>query len=311
MVSNPTFVENQHVRTITRKKEGFKGQKAVVIPRKILSELCKKNEVIKPLYITDIGYYPNAQFHYRKRPDGADQHILIFCYEGNGRAVIDNNEYRIEPGEFFFIPTKTSHLYEADKKNPWTIYWVHFTGTASNAIIAQFEKKFSGNKNFLQNSEQTISLFDKLYSQMERGYSTDNLVYSNMCLWQYLATFLFNNKYDLSGKLEYKSPVDMAIDFLKTKTDRLLTLEEIAGAVNLSASHFSYLFKNKTGFSPIEYFNHLKIQKACQYLLFTTKRVKEISLELGIEDPYYFSRMFKKIMGMSPDIYRGKKNPVA
>ena len=63
----------------------------------------------------------------------------------------------------------------------------------------------------------------------------------------------------------------------------------------------------KTGFSPIEYFNHLKVQKACQYLLFTDLRVKEIADKLGIEDPYYFSRMFSKLMGMSPGTYRTKR----
>lgn len=72
-------------------------------------------------------------------------------------------------------------------------------------------------------------------------------------------------------------------------------------------AHFSVTFKKKTGFSPIEYFNHLKMQKASQYLLFTNLRIKEIAQEVGIEDPYYFSRLFTKIMGISPVHYREKK----
>ncbi|MBC7626240.1 MAG: helix-turn-helix transcriptional regulator [Ferruginibacter sp.] len=56
----------------------------------------------------------------------------------------------------------------------------------------------------------------------------------------------------------------------------------------------------------MEYFNHLKIQKACQFLLFTKLRIKEISIELGIEDHYYFSRLFHKVMGVSPVCYRKK-----
>ncbi len=54
-------------------------------------------------------------------------------------------------------------------------------------------------------------------------------------------------------------------------------------------------------------FNHLKTQKACQYLQFTDLRVNEIADRLGIEDPYYFSRMFTKIVGVSPNKYRGKR----
>ena len=56
-----------------------------------------------------------------------------------------------------------------------------------------------------------------------------------------------------------------------------------------------------------KYFNHLKVQKACQYLLFTDLRIKEIADKLGIEDQYYFSRMFAKLMGMSPVAYRTKR----
>jgi len=52
----------------------------------------------------------------------------------------------------------------------------------------------------------------------------------------------------------------------------------------------------------MEYFNHLKVQKACQYLLFTSLRVKEISFKLGIEDAYYFSGLFTNVIDVSPNI---------
>src|SRR5690606_40995788 len=58
------------------------------------------------------------------------------------------------------------------------------------------------------------------------------------------------------------------------------------------------------GYSPIEYFNHLKIQHACQLLQFSDRRIFEIALAIGIEDPYYFSRLFSTQMGISPKQYR-------
>lgn len=78
----------------------------------------------------------------------------------------------------------------------------------------------------------------------------------------------------------------------------------IAENVNSSSCHFSALFNKRTGFPPIEYFNHLKIQKACQYLQFTQLRIKEIAFKIAINDQYYFSRLFTKVMGLSPSEYR-------
>ncbi|MEI6950641.1 AraC family transcriptional regulator [Paraflavisolibacter sp. H34] len=291
---------------LQRKKEGFQGQKAIVIPRQILSSRCAENDLISPLYITDIGYYPKAKYHYRERPQGADQHILIYCHEGRGEARINNSRYAIEAGDFFVAPLKTAHVYAADEKAPWTIYWLHFKGSLSDSIVALFQKQFNGYKGFLQNSEKSIGLFNEIYGQLERGYGTDQLQYANMCLWHFLTTLVYHDQQD-KGRADRQDAVEKAIDFLKNKTDQLLTLEEIAEAVSLSVPHFSYLFKKKTGFAPIEYFNHLKVQKACQYLLFTEMRVREIAQELGISDPYYFSRMFTKVMGMPPKEYREKK----
>ncbi|HYH56823.1 MAG TPA: AraC family transcriptional regulator, partial [Anseongella sp.] len=98
--------------------------------------------------------------------------------------------------------------------------------------------------------------------------------------------------------------IDCSIRFLKQHISQSLTLKEIADHVHLSVSHFSGLFQKKTGFSPIEYFNHLKMQKACQLLHFTDLRIYEVAARTGIGDPYYFSRVFKENMGVSPKEYR-------
>ncbi|MEO6327351.1 MAG: AraC family transcriptional regulator [Ginsengibacter sp.] len=292
------------MEAVIKKKEGFQGQKAIVIPRPILNTRCTKNKIISTLYITDMGYYPKAKFHYRERIHGADQHILIYCHEGSGKVKIVKTEYKIEAGDFFIIPINTPHRYSADQHSPWTIYWIHFKGNTSNQIISQMEKRI-GLKGFIKNNEKSIELFNGMYTQLERGYGSDNLMYANMCLWHFLTTFLYNDKYSTSG--DNKDATNVVIDYLARNINQVLTLEDIAKQVNLSPSHFSFLFKRKTGFSPIEYFNHLKVQKACQFLLFTQLRINQIAQELGIEDPYYFSRMFTKVMGMAPNEYREKR----
>ncbi len=290
-----------------RKKEGFRGQQAIVIPRKILAAKCGKNATIKNMYITDIGYYPRAEFHYRKRSNGAEQHIFIYCIDGKGTVTIGKNGYSIEAGDFFIVPKKTAHAYKADDTHPWTIYWLHFTGAVADSITALLQQQHNGHKGFKQYDEKTITLFNDMYRQLERGYSTAHLVYSNMCLWHFLAGFIYTNIYAAENITDATDSSNIAISFLSRHLEKTLTLEAIAAAVNLSPSHFSFVFKQKTGFSPIDYFNHLKIQKACQYLLFTRLRINEIAAALGIDDPSYFSRLFTKVMGISPKLYRERR----
>nr|WP_290091768.1 helix-turn-helix transcriptional regulator [Parabacteroides goldsteinii] len=60
--------------------------------------------------------------------------------------------------------------------------------------------------------------------------------------------------------------------------------------------------------SPINYFIRLKIQKACQYIELTSLKVNEIAMKLGFEEAAYFSRIFTRVMGVSPSVYRKKES---
>jgi AraC-like DNA-binding protein len=83
-----------------------------------------------------------------------------------------------------------------------------------------------------------------------------------------------------------------------------LKLEDIAGETSLSTSHFSRLFVNRTGHSPIDYFIQLKIQRACRLIDNSVWSIADVSREMGFDDQFYFSRVFRKVMGMSPNDYR-------
>lgn len=285
-----------------RKEEGFQGQKAIRIPVSIAINSCANHSFIGKLFVTDIGYFPKARFHYYRKSKGADYHILIYCTEGKGWAKLKKSVIAISSGQYIIIPAGQAHEYGADEKNPWTIYWVHFKGTSSHEILNTMQD-VSASVDF---SENRIKLFDEIYNTFEFGYSLSNLFYVSMCFTYFLSSFVFSSNFNITISKQKKDTSNKSIEFMQNNLHKMLSLQEIASSVYLSASRFSSVFRNKTGFSPIEYYHQLKIQKACQYLLFTDLQVQEISYNLGFEDPHYFSKMFKKLMGVKPHEYRTK-----
>ena len=159
-------------------------------------------------------------------------------------------------------------------------------------------------------NERGLELWDTMYTNLEMGFSKENLTNTNLCLYHYVATFLFPVKHVNEKKQGAKDMIDETILNMRSRLGSLLTLQEMAQNSKLSASHFSTLFRKATGMSPLDYFIHLKLQKACLLLYSTDMKVKNVAVEIGYEDPYYFSRLFKKYMNISPDQYRTmRKNP--
>jgi transcriptional regulator GlxA family with amidase domain len=105
--------------------------------------------------------------------------------------------------------------------------------------------------------------------------------------------------------MEEQNPaITRAIAYMEQNLNKKLVLEELAEEAGYSASYFTTLFRKVTGYSPLSYFAHLKINKACEHLDFTKMKIKEISFLMGYSDPYYFSKDFQKKMGLSPRNYR-------
>ncbi len=290
-----------------RKKEGFKGQKAIVLPNKVVQG-CEEMPLIKNLFITDIGFYPKAQFHFIERSIAISQHILIYCVDGNGWVQLDGEEFEVSSGQYLIVPAEKVHQYGSDETNPWSIYWLHFKGDASNDYTSLLSKGYTEFVNNVNFSEERIRLFDAICTTLENGYSSENLGYINMCLWYFLSSFCYDDIFAAPFSKTEKDAIDMSVEFMQQNIENTLTLKELAAEAHISPSHYAALFKKKTGYPPLEYFNHIKVQKACQYLHFTNLQIKEIAYKLGINDPYYFSRFFSNIMGMSPLEYRNKRH---
>jgi len=286
-----------------KKEDGFPGQISFVIPERILA-IVKENQLIAELHLTDIGYYPKARFHYRERPTGSEQMILIYCTEGQGEIRIGGTVHILSANQFFIISSKLPHAYRSDKNNPWSIYWIHFSGSKASQFTRFAGQSINTDSGTTSRINDRIDLFSEIFRNLDRGFSNETLEYVNLCLPHLLASFTHLSQFRLIKESGEKDPVAQSINFMLEQLTGKLKLAQIAAKTGLSASHYSRLFLNRTGHSPIDYFIQLKIQRACRLLDNPGQMIADVAREMGFDDQFYFSRVFRKVMGMSPGEYR-------
>jgi AraC-like DNA-binding protein len=85
-----------------------------------------------------------------------------------------------------------------------------------------------------------------------------------------------------------------------------LRVSKLSALSGVSNSYFFSLFKSATGRAPIDFFIHLRMRRACELLRDRKLNIKEVAFLLGYDDPFYFSRLFKSVIGMAPRQYRGQ-----
>jgi AraC-like DNA-binding protein len=291
---------------MTRKREGFKGQQAIVLPV-FIQEECKLNSLTKLLYTTDIGSYPEARYHFRERNEGSDQHILVYCLEGSGWLEVNGNRQLVGIDQYFVIPAQMPHRYGASNATPWSIRWLHFSGEKADLFVDPVVRVKEIESSEPSRFRDRLQLFEEIYRSLTMGYSRENLEYSSVCLWHFLGSFVYSSQYQRIREIQKHDIIEKSVLYMQEHVDKPLNLNELASHCGYSVSHFSMIFKKKTTRSPIEYFLGLKIQKACQMLDFSSMRVQEIASELAFLDQFYFSRLFRKMIGVSPVEYRKKK----
>ena len=297
-----------------KRKDGFLGERSIVLPPDIV-EMEAQDPLASSLYVTDIGYYPSALYHFRERTEPIRQHVLIYFVIGSGwcRVGVKDGpgarEYQVSANEYFILPAGKPHAYGTSEDNPWTVYWVHFQG--EHAAI--YAKGAQEPQCVLPNMQSRIShrnnIFEEILTTLHRDHSLDALRFVSSLLHYYLASMRYLQQYRQAEApnpkiADEESVAEAAVHFLKENIGRRLSIHDMATYVGYSESHFSTIFRRRTGQSPLSYFNRLKIEEAREMLESTDIQVNQLCFKVGIDDPYYFSRLFSRIVGCSPQAYR-------
>ncbi len=270
-----------------------------VIPDPVIKTL-SRHPLTRELYPLAFGHYRRAAGHHMHREHHNDD-LLILCTEGEAFLSIEDEPCVVKAGDLVLLPAGAAHRYTAVPENPWTIHWVHYTGPL--AVDFRQHMGFTDGVRILHPGRQPRLLvdFNGLLSVRQTGFRTPGLVHVANRLRQLLAAIPLS--IGESGQSQ-QPDLDIIHNFMREHLDERVSLRQLADLTGLSATHFATRYHELTGVSPIQHFLHLKVEQACQMLDTTDLSFTQISSHLGYDDNYYFSRLFKKVMGLSPTDYR-------
>jgi AraC family transcriptional regulator of arabinose operon len=285
------------------KHEGFIGQRLVVVPRPVLAAALR-NPLLKHLLPTDAGYYPKAKGHTCVRERGCPETIFIYCAEGDGWCEIAGRKHDVAKNQLLVIPASTPHVYGAADKTPWTIYWFHAVGSNVPFYFEHLGVTAEKPVVLLGGDVQLFSLFEDVLEGLEHGFTMTHLIYAAHSLSHLMGLILRHKEEFGYDEVNARERMQKSVEFMKGHLREPLKVATLAALVNLSRSHYTTLFRRVTGYAPLNYLNHLRMQRAVQLLNTTELSIKQISDQLGFSDQFYFSRAFSKMHNHSPTEHR-------
>ena len=223
--------------------------------------------------------------------------ILSYTLGGEASYQWDGKTYSVQKGDILFFQKGFSRSAKSSPSNPWRFIVAKFGISPLN----DFTKTLLADMPNLINDQKRG--MEPLFTELEIGWRSKLAGFKIQ--WKGL---LFNIMFNLmreSGRLvnphhPYKKELMSIVKKIHNNLGKNFKVNELAEEAGLSESYFRLMFKSFTGYSVVQYQNYIKISHAKDLLLSGNYRVNEAAAAVGITDIYYFSRLYKKLMGSSP-----------
>ena len=253
-----------------------------------------------PLLINTAGYYDASTPFKTYNSIGRDDYYLLYLVDGQLSVIVDNKEYTIKKGSAVIFPPKYKYKYFG---NPPVHYlYAHFTGSYADRFLE--ECGFDSFPCILENDFK-LELQNKFNLMINTYlYNAPLSIQKCACLLQEILIKIYE---DARDKKE-DSPLKISLNYIHTFFTSKIDIPHLASLENLSNSRYVTVFKNQIGKSPNEYIIDLRLQLAKSLLDNTNMSIRQISENVGYTDQYFFSRLFKRHIGVSPQGYRKNKN---
>ena len=226
-------------------------------------------------------------------------YAVHYVMEGEGSVRISGRKYNVKTGDFFIIYPNDEVKYPSE--NMFTHCYCDFTGSYAEYYLEQTGIK-KGVTVFHRKSDSVPNVVKNCLSYVSQNK------YSQLLLNGYVLEFLgcidealgyVNDKLTLTDKY-----AKAAIKFIEYNIgNEKFTITDVANHLKIDRSHLYRVFKTRFGISPTDFIINLKIDVA-KRLLIDQKPIKDIVKTVGIDDVYYFSKLFKKRVGVCPSHFK-------
>lgn len=231
------------------------------------------------------------------RSGRCDYHIL-YVLDGE-IEVFDKDEtaIRLSRGDFVLYPPRTPQKYKRCKGAKDC--WIHFNGFQVAEILNDASVLFGINRSgrFEEIKATFFSLITEYNARKKDGGTVEKGILLTLL-------YMLGNSSPQKSYSRQRSLIEKAILYLNENYTESFSNEFLASLCNLSLGRFEHLFKSEMGISPNNYKQNLRVENAKSLLLSTRLSISEIGSMCGFSDSLYFSRVFKKRVGVSPLEYR-------
>lgn len=241
-------------------------------------------------------------------PGVRDFYLIHYIISGKGTYVSGHNEYRLEAGDCFLLYPHREVSYYADEKDPWEYAWVGFSGPEAGLILGSTD--FTQDAPYIKKApdgEKILEAIKAIYKAKGNSFASSLMMTGR--LYGLLSLFV-EDAAAMPLKSGSKLYVQSAVDYITENYAAQISIEDIASYVGISRSQLFRSFELVMGISPKEYLTQYRIKKACHLLTETSHSMTAIANSLGFDNSLYFSKAFRKSMGVSPSEYREQRNSV-
>nr|WP_321272896.1 arabinose operon transcriptional regulator AraC [uncultured Tolumonas sp.] len=246
------------------------------------------------------------------RPNGMKGYIMNLTVKGRGKIFSGEHEFIVEPGDLLLFPPEAVHYYgRADDSNEWYHRWVYFRPRAYWADWLRWPHEVERVGHIKLADEQLANEFDSLFLNIEETHKEIRPMSEQLAM--NLLERLLIRCYEVSSLADH-APMDHRIleacQILSASLSAEVSIEELAEQVFLSPSRLAHLFREQVGVSIVRWREDQRIIRAKLLLQTTPLPVAVIGQQTGYDDQLYFSRVFKKRVGVSPSEYRKSSSPL-